>query len=235
MLGVASTKKYDKMLGADSSGTVGGVFIPPGNVTFTMWAPATREFQADETGPADRNRWDVFFVGFKDMVYFELVRPIIWRRVVFWTHERYEWAQSVLNSSGDYFRRVEPQTVLSQPDFINDLLQGDVGRDYENRFMFDSKIDNRRNRVVYDRKITVNVGNDSIGKIVNFKRWHDIRRLIQYDDAESGGDIETQVWAVDKSGTSGNLYVLDMFHMGLGSTGNDAFVRYESDVYWHEH
>nr|QJB18663.1 MAG: capsid protein [Genomoviridae sp.] len=237
VLAISQTKKSDKMLGANGLGVQTGFVLAAtgGDVAYNLWSPPTREYDNQEVDPQDRNRQDIFFVGWKDVMYMEIGQALIWRRIIFWSYERYEFAQSVLNSSGNYFRRWEPYTNSTHPEVTQDILRGTEGIDYAERFTFDAQTDSKKIRVIYDKKRVINP-KSTIITVKNYKMWHPIRRKIVFDNPESGDSLEEGVWSVESPNSAGNLYVLDMFAHAVGSTGASlsTSIRPESTVYWRE-
>lgn len=225
------------MLGATSAGAIQPITLASGfnQVAYNLWSPPTREYDNQEVDPQDRNRSSIFFVGWKDVLYMEMTQAVIWRRIVFWSYKRYEFAQSVLNSSGNYFRRWEPFVNSIHPEVTEDILRGADGIDYSERFAFDAQTDSKKIRVIYDRKRVFNpfANNPTVR---NFKMWHAIRKKIVFDDPEEGDDMESNVWSVESPRSAGNVYVLDMFahSVSQGPTAGPTTVNAESTVYWRE-
>jgi hypothetical protein len=237
VLAISQTKKSDKMLGATSTGTIQPITLATGfnSVAYNLWSPPTREYDNQEVDPQDRNRSSIFFVGWKDVMYMEMTQAVIWRRIVFWSYKRYEFAQSVLNSDGNYFRRWEPYLNDIHPEVTEDILRGSDGIDYSERFSFDAQTDPKKIRVIYDRKRVFNpfANNPTVR---NFKMWHPIRKKIVFDDPEEGDDMESNVWSVESPRSAGNVYVLDMFAHAVsqGPTAGPTTINAESTVYWRE-
>lgn len=225
------------MLGANALGVTLSFTLAAtgGQVSYNLWSPPTREYDDQKVTPQDRNRNEVFFVGWKDHLYMEIGQALIWRRIIFWSYERYEFAQSVLNSAGQYFRRWEPYTNSTHPEVTEDVLRGVDGIDYNERFAFDAQTDSKKIRVVYDRKRVINP-KSTIITVRNFKMWHPIRRKIVFDNPEAGDMLEEGVWSVESPNSAGNLYVLDMFAHAVVSTpeSRSTQIRPESTVYWRE-
>ena len=225
------------MLGASGAGAIQPITIASvaGSVTYNLWSPPTREYENEQVDPMDRNRQSIFFVGWRDVMYIEMTQALIWRRIIFWSYKRYEFAQSVLNTSGNYFRRWDPYTDSFHPEVTEDVLRGQDGIDYVERFSFDAQTDSNKIRVIYDRKRVFNpMANNPT--VRNFKFWHPIRKKIVFDNPEEGDNLESTVWSVESPNSAGNLYVLDMFAHAV-STGAEAgptTINAESTVYWRE-
>ena len=146
VLAISRTKKSDKMLGATSTGTIQPITLATGfnSVAYNLWSPPHVSTITRRWIPQDRNRSSIFFVGWKDVMYMEMTQAVIWRRIVFWSYKRYEFAQSVLNSDGNYFRRWEPYLNDIHPEVTEDILRGSDGIDYSERFSFDAQTDPRK-------------------------------------------------------------------------------------------
>lgn len=237
VLAISQTKKSDKMLGASGAGNIQSIVLPTtgGGVSYNLWSPPTREYDSVSDNPQDRNSADIFFVGWKDVLYVEMSQALVWRRVIFWSYERYEFAQTVLTTAGTYYRRWEPYQNSFHPEVTEEVLRGTEGVDYDERWAFDAAIDRKKVRVIYDKKLVFNPQANN-PTVRNFKRWHPIRRKIVFDNPEAGDMLEQGVWSVESPNSAGNLYVWDMFAHALstGPTAGPTSIRTESTVYWRE-
>lgn len=235
MQGIASTKKHDKLLGARSTGGVQDIIVGVANPVNVLWSPTTRLFNTVENGPSHRNSTTIYFKGINERVYLELGdTPMVWRRVVFWSYARYEWAQSILDG-GNYYRRFEPFGYSEQPDFFETILRGTIALDWTQGRIYDAAMDPITTRVISDRKMTVNPRNDT-GFLKNRKLWYNIGRKFIYNDEEAGSGLVPGIWSAIAPGLPGNLYIWDHFYIPSGPAAGEglANVHMESTVYWHE-
>lgn len=146
------------------------------------------------------------------------------------------FAESVSNSEGTRFRRSEQFGPLTHPELVEELFEGTLDIDYQNRTLFDAKIDRNKIKVVSDRRRIINPGMER-GALRDMKLWTQVRRRVIYDDDEVGRDVASSVWSAQTPGSMGNLYILDLFSVALNSVaGAEAgSVRYNSTtVYWRE-
>ncbi|UBQ66265.1 Cap protein [finch CRESS-DNA virus] len=237
-MAISQVKKRDTMLAANSAGdtTTSGVLVTGDEVVMNMWAPATRSYDEVENSPADRNSTKVYFVGVKESLYMYANTPFIWRRVVFWSYNRYLFAESVENSEGTRYRRSEQFGPTTHPELVEEIFEGTLNTDYQNRTLFDAKVDRSKIRVISDRRRIINPGMER-GALRDMKLWTNVRRRIIYDDDEFGRNVASSVWSAQTPGSMGNLYILDLFSVGINSVaGSEAgSVRYNSTtVYWRE-
>jgi len=239
-MAISQVKKRDTMLAANAAGdtsNASAILVNGDEVVMNLWAPLTRNFEETENSPADRNATKVFFVGIKESLYMFANTPFIWRRVVFWSFNRYLFAESVENTDGTRYRRSEPFTPTTHPELVEELFEGTLDVDWQRRTLFDAKIDRGKIKVVSDRRRIINPGMER-GAMRDMKLWTSVRRQVIYDDDEFGRDIASSVWSAQTPGSMGNLYVLDLFSIPIGSVavGPEAGnVRYNSTtVYWRE-
>lgn len=238
-MAISQVKKRDTMLAANSAGDtsdVSAIAVTGDNLVMNLWAPATRDYEEVENSPADRNQSTVFFVGVKESLYMYANTPFIWRRVVFWSYNRYVFAESVANSDGTRFRRSEQFGPFTHPELVEELFEGTLDVDYQNRTLFDAKIDRNKVKVVSDRRRIINPGMER-GALRDVKQWTSVRRRVIYDDDEVGRDVASSVWSAQTPGSMGNLYILDLFSVGIGSAAGEeaGSFRYNSTtVYWRE-
>lgn len=222
------------MLGANSEGIPSSITITVGDPISVLWSPTTRDFNPIENDRGDRSHHDTFFVGFKDWMTFEMGNtPMIWRRVVFWSYARSLFAQTILDGSGNYYRRTSPFTYSNQAGFFNEVILGTEGIDWEQAHMYKAQLDPRRIRVISDRRQTINPRNGT-GFLKTPSPYHSIRRKVMYDDKELGGDTQSSIWSIVAPNAPGNLYVWDTFVLPTTYGTNPVSVRYETRVYWRE-
>ena len=162
------------------------------------------------------------------------VFPFVWRRVVFWTHQRFEQFRTIEGLGGTRFRLGVTYGVsdLSAFDIQELMFKGSAGVDWDTTRPIDARLDTQRIRVVSDRKVNFNPNSEQ-GRYSLFKRWHPIRRKIIYDQQENGDDMTPNYWSTVSPTSSGNLYIVDFFGFppGLGQ-GAAARLSIQSTVYW---
>ena len=160
-----------------------------------------------------------FFVGVKERLDPYAVFPFVWRRVVFWTHQRFEQFRTIEGLGGTRFRLGVTYGVsdLSAFDIQELMFKGSAGVDWDTTRPIDARLDTQRIRVVSDRKVNFNPNSEQ-GRYSLFKRWHPIRRKIIYDQQENGDDMTPNYWSTVSPTSSGNLYIVDFFGFppGLG-------------------
>lgn len=240
VMAISQVKKRDTMLAANAAGdtsNASGILVNGDTMVMNLWAPATRSYEEVENSPADRNSTTCFFVGIKESLYMFANTPFIWRRIVFWSFNRYLFAESVENTDGTRFRRSEQFTPSTHPELVEEVFEGTLDTDFQARTLFDAKVDRNKIRVVSDRRRIINPGMER-GALRDMKLWTGVRRRIIYDDDEFGRNVASSVWSAQTPGSMGNLYILDLFSVALNSvaTGPEAgSVRYNSTtVYWRE-
>ena len=184
-----------------------------------LQSPTTIPYNQIEHAPAHRNSQEIFFVGVKERLDPYAVFPFVWRRVVFWTHQRFEQFRTIEGLGGTRFRLGVTYGVsdLSAFDIQELMFKGSAGVDWDTTRPIDARLDTQRIRVVSDRKVNFNPNSEQ-GRYSLFKRWHPIRRKIIYDQQENGDDMTPNYWSTVSPTSSGNLYIVDFFGFppGLG-------------------
>jgi hypothetical protein len=195
-----------------------------------------------------RKRQEIFFRGIKERVFISANLSVIWRRVVFLTHERFSFAQPLVGVTQDghppYWRR-NIRTFDPTNGEVGDILwQGQSGVDYSEEDRAISRIDPERVRVLSDRKVSIhpnyNMPADEFvsGKNRLFTRWHPINRKIRYDSDEDGsGKLGETGWESKSPRNPGNVYIMDMFYNGAEYDPTEVtagHLKIQSTVYWHE-
>lgn len=221
-----------------SGGTDGVIDVTfnDAQMAILAWSPTTIPYNQIEHAPAHRNSQEIFFVGVKERLDPYAVFPFVWRRVVFWTHQRFEQFRTIEGLGGTRFRLGVTYGVsdLSAFDIQELMFKGSAGVDWDTTRPIDARLDTQRIRVVSDRKVNFNPNSEQ-GRYSLFKRWHPIRRKIIYDQQENGDDMTPNYWSTVSPTSSGNLYIVDFFGFppGLGQ-GAAARLSIQSTVYWRE-
>jgi hypothetical protein len=247
---IAARKKNDTIFGAtqndvQSEGTVTLV----AGTNYYMWCPTWRQRRPASTDEHVRANQEVFMRGIKDRVMVSAAFSLVHRRVCFWSHERIDDARPFTFEDPDvidgnpYQRR---NLVALYPNLDEELFEmlfkGTVNRDYSENSRWDTPLDNKRVKVVYDKQYTVTPNYQpgdgaQFGKTTTRKFWHPINRTIMYDDDEEGADVNGSGWSARTPESLGNYYVMDIFSTGQaidGSTDAVGSFMPESTTYWHE-
>ncbi|AWX63613.1 capsid protein [Gila monster-associated gemycircularvirus] len=247
---IASRKKYDTIFGATSNDvqSTGQANIFAGTNYF-MWCPTWRQRRTASTDEHVRANQEVFMRGIKDRIMVSATFSLIHRRVCFWSHRRIDDARPFVFDNPDvidapsYQRR---NLVALYPNLDEEifeyLFKGTVGFDYSEDSRWDTPLDNKRVKVVYDKQYTITPNyaapdGAQFGKTLTRKLWHPINRKVLYDDDEEGADVNGSGWSAQTPESLGNYYVLDIFSTGQYIEGsNDQVGTYmpESTTYWHE-
>ncbi|WGD01124.1 MAG: capsid protein [Genomoviridae sp.] len=247
---IASRKKYDTIFGATTNDvqSTGQANIFAGTNYF-MWCPTWRQRRTASTDEHVRANQEVFMRGIKDRIMVSATFSLIHRRVCFWSHRRIDDARPFVFDNPDvidapsYQRR---NLVALYPNLDEEifeyLFKGTVGFDYSENSRWDTPLDNKRVKVVYDKQYTITPNyaapdGAQFGKTLTRKLWHPINRKVLYDDDEEGADVNGSGWSAQTPESLGNYYVLDIFSTGQYIEGsNDQVGTYmpESTTYWHE-
>jgi len=247
---IASRKKYDTIFGAtqNSVQSLGRVNLVSGTNYF-MWCPTWRQRRTASTDEHVRANQEVFMRGIKDRIMVSATFSLIHRRVCFWSHRRIDDARPFVMENPDvidappYQRR---NLVALYPNLDEEifeyLFKGTVGFDYSENSRWDTPLDNKRVKVVYDKQYTITPNyaapdGAQFGKTITRKLWHPINRKVLYDDDEEGADVNGSGWSAQTPESLGNYYVFDIFSTGQaveGSTDQVGSFMPESTTYWHE-
>lgn len=271
ILQVASIKKRNAMacttLG--SNVTPAGFVTLESGLNVFLWCPSYMNHENATQSEYVRNRNTIFFRGFKDNWTFANGGLGNWvhRRIVFWSHQQYPAGIPVESATSPevFFRplNVLDLSVVGNQKFMETMFQGSLGVDYTN--FSNATVDRRRVGLVSDRKIRIrptysatNADGDFDGTIQkSYTTSTFVNRNITYDDEERGffdvpgddgeepggpGDGHGSPWSVTGPVSPGNLYVMDIFILGvLGKPPNTplpgearAIVQTDAMVYWHE-
>lgn len=186
----------------------------------------------------------VWYKGYAERVILKIRKPLIWRRVVFWSHHRISQAVpfrfphalfpdvETYGRRGDYFNTDNPSELE-----LDALFKGTIDQDYNSRNRWEQKISPTKNRVVFDKTMTFNPGyrqeqfdgtnvvqdatNGTLdGHLINKRFWHGGKKCsgpVIYDDRESGSLLvsnDRDGWSSWDPKSRGNLYILDIFTQG---------------------
>lgn len=237
---VSAVKKQDTLLMATPSNIP--ALIP---ITFSdqeryyLWSPTYRE-RLDSIESSSRNRTRCYFRGVKER-WDVRVDDAGWvhRRVVFWAHLTPSEAVpfkvgTVADNNITYYRPFTPIDPSTSAPLFEYMWKGTSDTDYSAALRYDAKMDNRRLKIVSDKRKLINVGTTR-GGIRQYNMWTEINKSIVYDEEESGGQDVTSPWSVVGPNSPGNLFFLDMFYTPsvLSGSSNLTFSS-QATVYWHE-
>lgn len=172
--------------------------------------------------------------------------PWLWRRILFCYKgnsllvEQGEPDAVLWNETSDGYTRFYANVgdATDAPSFalgekIKDLIfKGTEGKDYTNSYS--AKIDTDRVTVMSDRTTVIKSQNDK-GIIRMFKGWYPMNATLIYDEDEDGSVTNNGLLSVNSNKSMGDVYVIDFFSAGLGSTSDDE-LRFlpTATLYWHE-
>lgn len=211
--------------------------------TFFMFCPTFRPSNLDDTAgatvPLARQSSHIGFTGYKEVVNIATAKPLVWRRVVFWSFERYTMAQPPLKDAGDtrfLTRNITPIQIGS----VQELFKGTINVDWTQNTLNQVPMDTHKMRVVSDRRRTINPrfqSTNTYDYVVEQKYWYRGGKII-YDDSEYGSEIlEPSGFASLAPQQKGNLYILDMFTDAFSSTADlSSVARFSATgtAYWVE-
>jgi len=222
---------------------------------FYLWCPTYMPLEEQEQTRQSRNKPDIYFRGCVDrwLLNTNDTEFNTWthRRIVFWSNERYDFAANIQSSvsSDTFFRPLNKQFPLDgaeAQELMEVIFQGTRGIDYTS--WNTAAVDTRRVRLVYQK---TNVMRPDNAQTIQ-RRWTNkmfVNKTIKYDDEETGGhdrdpgpsSFAGSPWSVTNSKSPGNLYILDMFMLGVAGASDAELagtvfpqVGLDSIVYWHE-
>ncbi|AIF34836.1 capsid protein [Sewage derived gemycircularvirus 1] len=94
-------------------------------------------------------------------------------------------------------------------------------------------VDTTRISMMYDKVTAINSGNDA-GVARTYKRWHPVRKNLNYADQEIGGVMTTSPFSTTGKPGCGDVYVLDLFVGNSSDAGDVLDFLPTSTLYWHE-
>lgn len=256
ILEITSVKKRDTMRIATFNGTnytaasdIRGVRVTlPGasnNFYSGIWCPTYRMYDSTDKVATARNARNVYWKGLSEKIRIEAgsQAPIEFRRIVFSTPDRILLSSSA-SSSDQPSIGVEPSTNrywrttgdgAMNLDYLGGVFEGSRTLDWLNPMT--AKTDTKRIKVYSDKRYKISSGTTSPG-VKEMKFYDGFNKSMTYDDDEVGGLMATNGWAeYSRFGTQQNVYVLVLM-MGVGNNAtaqdSNAWIDYESTVYWHE-
>lgn len=202
--------------------------LPVTGMGFTIWSPSYR-VASNNHRPRDREQTKCQFVGVKENILFMGEGNVLHRRVVFWSRVSIDEALPFIGQNDTMLRNIK----ILDPDrdlVLDQFLGGTRGQDFLAGTIFHRKFDGNAVDVVYD-KVESYAQPGTVLK--NRKLWHSCRKVISYQDKESGMDISRSGWSGLASGSGGNLYIVDMY-VCRGTQSANMNVSFSSEVYWRE-
>lgn len=270
ILKVSAVKKQNSMAStnnANDENPIGRVTLP-NYVNGFLWCPTYMNLEQGEVTPHARQRENVYFRGVQEKwtIANGEFADVYHRRVVFWHDARIEIAAPIQSSVSDttFFR------PLNLIDFstgdgailLRTLFKGTENIDWKN--VLNASVDKARVRLVSDRirKIRSTVAHSTLEAPTDARimptasaRYNTpsfVNKSVRYDDEEVGAfdrvddppaiEPRGSPWATFRGGSSGNLYIFDLFSVNASSTfelelpveSNPPDVAVDSTVYWHE-
>lgn len=245
---IASRKKHDTQLGADSNAADASnpVAILAGN-NYYLWAPTYLE-QQEESYDYVRNAQSIFFRGVQDRVFLSATFSFTWRRVCFFSYQEFISAlpffvEPAVVTDPQIVRRplrkIDPTT---DSEFFSYAWKGTVGIDFSENTRWNAPLDDKLLTIVYDKSVTINPNYQhpagaTFGKSMVRKMWHPVNKTVMYSDKENGSTPATTGWTSMCPNSPGNFYILDIFSTGQDLPGDNTGVgefSSEGTVYWHE-
>lgn len=211
--------------------------------TFFLFCPTYRPAQLEDTPgatiPLARASSHIGYTGYKEVVNIATGKPLVWRRMVFWSFDRYVDAQPAVkdvSGVGTLNRNITPLGLGTAQQFF----KGTLNVDFTANTLHQVPLDTNKCQVVSDRRRTLNPryqSSDTYDFIFEQKFWYRGGKII-YDDSEYGSKVlEPSGWASLAPQQKGNLYILDMFTDAFSSTANlDSIARFSATgtAYWVE-
>lgn len=241
--------------------TPGGIIMTGDNDYTFIWMATARDNVISGVEPgvfqqSQRTATSCYMRGLKERWTMETGSPAMWRhrRILFSFQgdALYRVDNDAIldgdNQLGAYFKelsngyvraftRLEPQTGdYRQPELSLQLrkilFKGTEGNDWVG--VLNAKVDTLRVKVLYDKTTTIRSANDR-GVITGRKFWHNFNSTLVYDDDENGNSTANSPFSVQDRRSMGDVYVVDFFQSGLGSTSSDELrLNAEATLYWHE-
>lgn len=251
---IAATKKSDHSVGSFEN-TVpvvsNSVLTGPGMV-YCLYSPTymPRQLVPKDIPRRDhlREQSNIFFRAVKEEVFLSVSEPCFWRRIVFYYANEITEAAPLYGAhpaTGNPFRirnmaTIDPSAGGEQANLGQELWAGMVGVDYTEDTRWKAPLDKDNLTVAYDRTATINPNRDyaaeeTYGKNRIWKMWHPVNKSLEYDDKETGQDVNPSPWVSDKP-RQGNMYIMDIFSTGRVSELDVSFGTWnvDSTIYWHE-
>lgn len=193
-----------------------------------------------------------FMVGLKERCLLQSSgnMSFMWRRIVF-SFKGQEIVSDPVDGTAAMYLELNPQgytravTVIQngtppvpgsnpvQAALENIMFRGVRGIDWFDEM--DAQVDNNRVKLLYDKRRSINSGNDT-GLIRRFNFWHPFRKTLLYNDDENAGGKNASAYSVNNEQSMGDVYVIDLFALN-DADPNGMVIEYrpEATLYWHEH
>lgn len=261
ILNITSRKKQDNMISLVQE-PFGTPSVTPAPVVMTgdesyqfLWIASARDNVIAGTEPgvfqaSQRTATTCFMRGLAERWDITTGSPAPWlhRRIVFsFTGPEIYTVTTPTNGVGALFAElstgytrdfpnlfgvVDPRTVQVQSQANDIIFKGTQGRDWTD--LFQAKVDTNRVTLISDKVTRYTSGNDR-GVFRTQKFWTPINKNLIYDDDENGNSTVNSPFSVSHGPTCGDIYVMDLFSAGLGSTSSDEMrINVQATLYWHE-
>lgn len=215
---------------------------------FVMYCPTARSRPAAQAAPNDlvpnlphsRYQQSIDIKNYRENVTMTFDSSFLWRRVVFWTHERFTEAVGPLKGDFNlpsrqyYTRQITPLTKA--PDWKNLVFAGTEGIDYDTQTMHMAPLNRKAIRVQMDKTYRMNGGESADFTIRNYKHSFPGARM-DYEQQESGNtDVLSGPWAEQSVKSKGNMYILDIFTDAGGHSSAVDVGKFfaEGRLFWRE-
>lgn len=247
LMNVTSRKYRDTYYGVPSTDNTSQTQAPL-NLGTNVFAfcPTYRDLN-----PALQNTRETAFTfakGYRERITIRVSQPVLWRRIVFWSYDRFfstypfQVSEPTDTDQDYYLRRLDHKNLYgAQSQLRQGLFRGTSGIDYTNSSLHNAVIDRQKNRVKYDRTINVtpnyDASTDEFGKIMERTQWHPCNAKIMYDDIEEGSSVIRNGWSSVARRSAGNMYIVDIISTGdsgLDTSTQVGTVAMHGTYYWHE-
>lgn len=210
----------------------------------TIGTDATTGRAGNKYDTSTRTSSSPYMVGLKENIEIQVPdgMPWQWRRICF-TYKGGETMAGALPASNQgyapareisvgWVRILNSLGAVDQATFFGVIFQGVNIVDWADPMT--AKLDNERITVKYDKTCTIASGNEE-GVIRQYKKWHGMRKTLQYYDDEQGGTVIPSFFSTLGNSGMGDYWVVDLFKPRMGaSASNNLSFNCESTLYWHE-
>lgn len=253
---IAARKKYDTRLGSPNNfAALSPLNIPTGSTYVMSCATYIPTFETGNSAQRhQRGQQEVFVRGIKERCLIQVRSPVTWRRVVFWSNDRYTVGlpPSFDPAEGDpvlrrNLRAFDPTLGGGQEATGRNLWQGTIDIDFSEQNRAFARLDPQKVRVVSDKTRAINpnfshaTDAPEVGKLQRSNFWHPVNKKLNYRQEEDGSNkgIPLRSGFTELLGFGpGNMYIMDIFSTGEAHQVDDvtpiATFSCQSTVYWHE-
>lgn len=197
-----------------------------------LWCATARPLDVTGNTDVDRERTTVYMKGLRMRDAFGFTGGITWRhrRIVFATKGVQDETTYEITTNG-VTRQWLAQDNIQLNGTAAVVLDGAIGKDFGT--IFTGKTDRSRVQILYDKSRTYRAGNDQAHQH-DFVHYVPLEKTFTYDEDENGDTSTSSVWAANKRGTLGDVFVWDLF-ADIGAGDDDTMtIRGDATLYWHE-